>query len=185
MKIVFTGTGSTGKSTLLKRLQADPKFNDGTINFVDSITEEAKDKGYLINEEGTEETQIAIANIHKRILDENENFVASRCILDCYCYTWYLYSKGRVTLPCVFEVRQMLEDLFSRYDVVFYLEPEFKSVANNIRSTDTKFIQDVADVFKRTIPEKHLEVVPLRGTVDERMEKIYKVLEEKGLYERS
>ena len=187
MKIVFTGTGSTGKSTLLRELQNNPKFNNGNIDFIDSITETAKKMGYKINEGGTDETQLAIARIHEDNIENSEmnrrDFVASRCMLDCYCYSKYLYSTKQIKYDTMRMIEEYLKELYPVYDVVFYIRPEFNRVENGLRSTNQEFIDSVAEIFETTIEEKKLDVCILHGTVEERMKQIYAELKRRNLYE--
>jgi thymidylate kinase len=188
MKIVFTGTGSTGKSTLLKELQNNPKFNNGNIDFIDSITETAKKMGYKINENGTDETQLAIAQIHKDNIENSEinkrDFVASRCMLDCYCYSRYLYNTKQIKYGTMRMIEEYLRELYPAYDIVFYIRPEFDRVENGLRSTNQEFVDSVAKIFENTIKEKKLDVCILRGTVKERMKQIYAELRRRNhLYE--
>ena len=173
MKIVFTGSGSTGKSTLLRELQKDPRFKD--YKFFDSITKTAQDMGLKINTEGEDSTQKAIMSIHEEVL-KNDNFIASRCSLDCISYTVYLYNHGNISQSVFDELYDKFLELVKQYDLIFYIKPEFKPKDNGLRSTDQHFIDEVAENFEEIIQRENLNVHTLHGTVEERMSQIYGVL---------
>ena len=177
MKIGFSGTGSTGKITLLRELQKDKRFKD--YEFFDSITADAQKQGHTINEKGTDETQLAIMNIHKNNLKE-DNFVAGRTALDCWCYSIYLYNHDQISQTTLEYLGIMYQALIEQYDILFYVKPEFKAEGNGLRSTNQSFINEVAAIFEEIIKRDNLPVVEIHGTVPERMKQIYEALNERS-----
>ena len=91
MKISFTGTGCSGKSTLLKLCQE--KYGD-KFEYVTEVTRPIARKGLTINEGGDDSTQRAIIDAH---INNNrlKDVIMDRCIIDGLVYTNWLYKKVR------------------------------------------------------------------------------------------
>lgn len=176
MNIVFTGSGSTGKSTLLDLLRKEDRFKNFT--FLDSITADVRKRGFVINEQGTDETQLALAEVHKHNLEVYNNFIASRCMLDCYCYSVYLYNHNQIFPETLGALKGILLECLPRYDYIFYLKPEFKAVPNDLRSTNQSFINEVAEIFEDTVKSLGISnsIHELHGTIEERMNQMRTIL---------
>ena len=98
MVISFTGAQSTGKSTLLNKLEVEDRFRK--FNFVPEITRSLKKKYNLdINEDGNEFTQLITVNSHLyNYLDyKGKDVILDRCILDGLVYTTYQYHTKKVS----------------------------------------------------------------------------------------
>jgi len=89
----FTGAQSTGKTTLLNKCKDQYK---GTWNFVDEVTRKVLRKGYKINLNGDNITQLFILNEHLHNHTRSDNCILDRCILDGYVYTCCLCIRGLV-----------------------------------------------------------------------------------------
>ena len=63
-----------------------------------------------------------------------------------------------------------------KYDIIFYLSPEFDIIPDGTRSTDEKFRNEVVEIFEQLIKEFSLTVVKLTGTVEERLCAMKKIL---------
>lgn len=175
MKIAFTGAQSTGKTTLLEALKQNEKLRY-EYEFIDEITRRMIKKGLKINEEGSETTQLLIINEHiKNLL--YPNVIMDRCILDGVVYTRWLYEKGNVDRWVWDYAHKVFEKYKERYDYVFYLVPEFDIVDDGVRSTDAAFRNEIADLFESYIDiSGNLNIIPLTGSVEERLNRIYKTL---------
>lgn len=179
MKIAFTGVQSTGKTTLVNELKKNPVFKDYT--FSTNLTRQIKELGFKINEEASDETQIAIMIRHSENI-KNENLICDRCVLDCLSYTFYLYNHKKVSHETLAFLKSFFFDRYiNKYDVIFYLKPEFAMENDNVRSVDEEFRDEMVKIFDKIILEEKIPVVKLTGTVEERMKKIYETLKEKGL----
>ena len=171
MKIVFTGSQGTGKTTLVNILKSEyPNYKIAT-----NSTRDMHARGVKINKEGDAESQRILMDWHLRNL-ENDDFIADRCILDILCYTRYLASIGRIPVDFLDEQENTVAFDVDLYDKVFYIEPEFKVYADGIRSDDDKYQDDVAENFRYYIKMFEIPVIKLTGTVEERIEQIHREL---------
>lgn len=178
MKIAFTGAQSTGKTTLLESLKGNDMYKY-EYEFIDEITRRMVRKGLKINEEGSDTTQLLIMNEHiKNLL--YPNVIMDRCMLDGVVYTRWLYEKGNVS-KWVWEYAQnVFEKYVNRYDYIFYLTPEFKIVDDGVRSIDTTFRDEIADLFEQYITLFSIPVISLSGSVEERLQKVYTIINKDG-----
>ena len=88
---------------------------------------------------------------------------------------------------CSESTLKSIENLFSitKYDIIFYIEPEFNLIEDNFRSTNEKFRDDIKDIFEYYINKYNLKVIKLTGSnenrlrmfLDEIRKKIYNLIE--------
>ena len=184
MYITFTGAQSTGKSTLIEALKNNNLIKDH-FNFIESITRKIKAQGFKINEEGDDQTQLAMLRGHLSLLEnQDKDCIADRCLVDVCAYTLYLFETHKVSAEVTGKVLAHLKKSLCEYDVIFYLVPEFGVVADGTRSESITFRDRVADIYEMLISMiKTLgkEVYKLTGSVEERIDSVYKVLRERGV----
>lgn len=174
MKIAFTGAQSTGKTTLLQAVKANEDFRY-KYEFIDEITRRMIKKGLKINEAGGNTTQLLIMNEHiKNSL--YENVIMDRCVLDGVVYTHWLYTQGNVKYWVWEYSRRVFEHYVNRYDVIFYLKPEFEIEDDGVRSIDLSFRDEIAALFERYVRHIQIPVITLSGTVEERLEQFYSIV---------
>ena len=173
MLISFSGAQSTGKTTLLNKLKEDKNLSN--YKFIDEITRNIQRKGYKINEMGDSETQKLIMDSHLEN-SEFENAILDRCSLDGLCYTEYLYNKGNISEDVMNYTRDVFEKTIRKYDVIFYLKPEFEIVDDNIRSTNKEFQNEIVKLFDKNIEKYNVNVIQLTGSVEERLKTIYEYI---------
>lgn len=173
MKIAISGAQSTGKTTLINELRKIYQ-----VTFKTEITRELADKGYLINELGNDETQLAIMNSHKTRLQIDEDVVYDRCALDGVVYTHYLFLHNKVSLETLNISTEMFKDIINRYDIIFYLEPEFDIEDDGQRSSSKEFRDEIVCLFEQYINEYNINIRKLTGSVEERVNQFKNVLEE-------
>lgn len=167
MRIAFSGVQCTGKTTLLNELEK-LNLNHDVVKFV--VRDLVKTKNIKVNKEGNEDTQIQIVNQHLKNLECNNIFV-DRCLLDCMAYTTWMFNKGQINQNTFNYVKEKYDDNVNRYDIIFYLRPEFKIVDDGFRSLDIKFRDEVLEIFEDLVKDlKNVKV--LTGSVDERIKTI-------------
>lgn len=179
MKIYsFTGSHSTGKTTLLRKMKQDPQFTNWL--FIDEITRNIARNGAAINEKGDDNTQQLIIDSHW----DNMNFVSGckgkildRWALDGYVYTKYLHSLGRISDSTLERSYNQLMYLKNTLTGVFYIRPEFDIVSDGVRSEDAQFRKDIADLFEQCIMQFSIKVILLKGTVEQRYNTILSYME--------
>lgn len=173
MLISFSGAQSTGKTTLLNKLKENKKLSN--YIFIDEITRKIQKQGYKINELGDSETQKLIMDSHLEN-SKLENAILDRCSLDGLCYTEYLYNKGNISNEVMNYTKDVFEKTIRKYDVIFYLKPEFEIVDDNIRSTNKEFQNEIVKLFDKNIEKYNVNVIQLTGSVEERLKTIYEYI---------
>jgi nicotinamide riboside kinase len=168
MKIAITGAHCTGKTTLVEELEKIPELAK-KFAFRGNITRKIKKSGKQINENGDDETQLLVIAQHI----ENyipKDVILDRCALDGLVYTTYLYEKGKVSKQTLRIAEAVFENL--EYDIKFYVKPEFEIIKDGVRSVEKEFQDRVAQLFEEYIESYKLCVVPITGTVAERVKTI-------------
>lgn len=181
MRIAISGAQSTGKSTLLAALRAHPKFKDFVVR--DETTRNVL-RGVLgvekmeINENGTDDTQRLIIAQHlaNSINAHGPNVLYDRCALDGVVYTHYLYMHNKVSKQTFRIAQSIFENV--RYDIWFYIPPEFEPIRDGERSVNTEFRDDIVKLFDEYIASYGIPTVNLSGTVEERVAQVIRIMEE-------
>jgi nicotinamide riboside kinase len=178
MRIAFTGAQSTGKTTLLEAIKQNEEFRY-KYEFIDEITRRMIKKGLKINEAGGNTTQLLIMNEHiKNLL--YEDVIMDRCMLDGLVYTDWLYWEGKVKTWVYEYAKNVFDHYINRYDLIFYLKPEFDIVDDGVRSVDIKFRNEIVERFERYIKHVQVPVIILSGTVEQRLEQFYNTINNHG-----
>lgn len=181
MIISFSGAQSTGKSTLLTKLQKEERFSE--YSFVPEITRGIKKKyGLNINEDGDEFTQLLTVNSHLyNYLDfKGKDVVLDRCILDGMIYTTYQYHMKKVPIEIYKYSEYLFSKLIGELDIIFYTEPDIPLVDDGERSSNKEFRDIIVNLFEEAIDHYKINVVRLKGTVDNRLETIYNTFDNYG-----
>ena len=159
MKISFTGTGCSGKSTLLKKCREH--YGD-KFTYVTEVTRPIARKGLPINEDGGDETQNAIINAH---IENNklDNVIMDRCIVDGYVYTTWLFSEHKVSADTYDYAWNTFNDMIKDLDIIFYCCPlEMKD--DGERSTNENFQKDICQIMTQLLyQEPYFQ--PFQGTL--------------------
>ena len=171
MRAAITGAQSTGKSTLLNALKKEYP----NIKFVEEITRDLKAQGYKINEEGDDDTQVQIMNLHKKYSNSDEDVIYDRCALDGIVYTHYLYNQGNISEDVFQKSLDIFHEIINSYDKICYLKPEFDIVDDGERSTNKTFRDEIVDLFEQYIRFYNINVIVLTGSVEERVQQFKEV----------
>jgi len=175
MKIGITGAQSVGKTTLLNALRSEKLFKDYTI--CDEVTRRVKGYGLPINESGTDITQRLIMNEHIVNVFMSGNMITDRTALDGLVYSIYLNNKKQISDSTLKYVRDVFHKVWSSYDHVFYIEPEFEIVDDGVRSVNKQFRDEIAELFELTIEKEKLSMLRVKGSVRDRVNTIIDFLE--------
>ena len=173
MKIAFTGTHSTGKTTLLNELKKVHNFEGFT--FVEEITRTLKKQGYVINEMGGDETQQMVMDSHIKAINF-ENSILDRCALDGIVYTHYLFNNNQVSDEVFQSAFQTFLKLIWKYDIILHLKPEFDIVEDGVRSSNKEFQNEIDVLFDKYIDLFNIKTYRLSGSVEERLEQIKEIV---------
>lgn len=176
MRIGITGAQSCGKTTLLTDLLKKKEFDGYTV--CNEVTRSLAKKGFKINEEGDDATQLAIMNVHIDNL-KNENMITDRTALDGYVYTAYLEYKQQVSSETLIAAHKIFIDIIDDYDIIFYVKPEFELEDDGVRSTNPEFRSEIARIFESVIgqnKDRLKKLVPLSGTPEKRVQQVMKAI---------
>lgn len=175
MKIAFTGTHGTGKTTLLNKMKAMSPYSH-TYTFIDEITRRMVKKGIPINEGGSDITQLLIMNSH---LSNNlkDDVIMDRCALDGVVYTRWMYNKGKVSEWVMNYAEELFQMIIGDYDRIFYLVPEFSIEDDGVRSVHLEFRNEIVTVFNQYITDHKIPVIRLSGSVEHRLKKVIEKIE--------
>jgi thymidylate kinase len=172
MKIAISGAHGQGKTTILNSLRHLSVFKDYV--FVDSPTRTLQ-ANYLINENGTQDTQVSIMYKHYvNVMTNGNNIILDRCALDGISYSTYFKSK--IDAGIFSSLQQMYLFLMKQYDIVFYINPELKLTSDGVRSLDVGFFNDVKNTFENLIEENKHNVTRLSGSNEQRIATILNTL---------
>ena len=165
MKILLTGAQGTGKSTILKELE-----KEGFKTITEVVRNLAK-TGVNVNEMGDEEGQNIIFKTYQKLLNENDDYVSDRCLIDVAAYTRYSVCKGKIHPSLLWEQLEDVEDfvLKNPKSVVFYFPIEFPVVDDGFRSTDEEYRKKIDENIKNILDGRHIPYIEVRGTVEERL----------------
>lgn len=142
-RVALVGASSTGKTTVYELLKSKlPKWE-----FVNESTRTVQRYGFLINEEGTDETQLAISSFHLAALLNPYNLVLDRCYLDLVVYT----DEERVSDSTYHFIQDMFERVKGEYTHVVYFPIEFEAVEDGVRSVDEDWRQYIDGRFRRLL----------------------------------
>lgn len=152
MRIAFSGTANTGKSTLIKNFLAvwnQYKTPDKTYRDV------IKEKNLSHSSSTTIDTQWEILNF---MIDQLQSYnkgckvVFDRCPLDNLAYTLWAYEKGvkgfdkAYVDKCITLTKESMRHL----DIIFLLEYDssIKIQEDDLRDTNVEYIKEVDNIFK-------------------------------------
>lgn len=123
MKIGFTGSHGTGKTSLMNKLGTLSEFAD--YELVGSTSREVKRMGLPINQEATPYSQLLITNMRDLVEHwAGLNFISDRTVLDSMAYTAYQFDHVWPKTEEVYTVlnvsRLITANSMKKYDHVFY-----------------------------------------------------------------
>ena len=104
------------------------------------------------------------------------NVLVDRCVLDCMAYTIWMWRHHKINRETYNNCFKMFLDNIMKYDIIFYLSPEFDIIPDGTRSTNNTFRDEVVSIFEQLIENFSLTVVRLAGTVEERLNAMKKIL---------
>lgn len=170
MVIGFTGAHGTGKSTLLQAMINWPELQGHA--FVPGLTRMQSKNGVKINKEGNFEGQKALTKTMCWHLKNLPRLVVDRTLLDIYAYTVYQRDHKLITSHQLNYIRTQARAHQNKFDVVFYIRPEFEIKGDGVRNADPAFQLEIAAAIEHAICNEPLgtkRIILLSGTVEERL----------------
>lgn len=174
MKIAFTGTHSTGKTTLLEALRTEPSLSH--FYFDANVTRWVKSLGFAINEHTSSESQEI--NMLKRVANLNtyDNLIADRSIADVLAYS---INSDMVTKESLKYQQDLVDNNIHKYDILFYIPPVFPGVDDGERAVGEEYRAKIDASIIRIVNPRPLNVYVLdQLSIRERLQKIMDVINE-------
>jgi len=142
---------------------------------VESHTRALKSKGMQINEKGSDETQVAVMDIHHsnyvkfNTKTNTKTFITDRCVLDGIVYTEWLSNTDRIHKNILSYASKIFMDIKDKIDILFYCEPvEYRDDTD--RKLSKRDHEIICNLFESYIGMFDLnQVVRLKGSVEERL----------------
>lgn len=149
MRIAISGTGSIGKTTLIKDfLQQWSNYQTPEKTYRDFL-------GDKHSSNGCEETQWNILNFMVEELqkyDKDSNVIFDRCPLDNLVYTLWLFEKGKVSKAFVDKCIPIIRESMRFLDIIFFIPITAAAKVviedDGKRDADPVFISEIDNLFK-------------------------------------
>ncbi len=170
----FTGPSSSGKTTLQKMCQIDyPQFEyifDTTRPILELTNKVILDSEKVM----LRQTMILAEHTRNSFL---KNTILNRCIVDGFIYTqWFCREHKYLGWLDSYSV-ELFDRLFLTYDKFFYCSPVgVPHIDDGVRGEDNSFKQWTTDKFDQILTNYPGRVIRLEGSIEERYNKVRKVL---------
>lgn len=176
MVIGFCGAAGTGKTTLVEELFKLPEFQHyKRYTNVQRTLHNYLGSKFPHSSKTNNISQISItSNFILQLLIEKD-LICDRSLIDAFMYS--ILAKD-VTIS------EELEDIFSKglelYDIIFYTPLEFKIEEDGFRDSNMEYIEQTDYKIQEYINkyQDKVKIIKVTGTVEERMNKILKELDE-------
>lgn len=173
MKIGFTGSHSTGKSTLVAKLVSDyPHFAKHTN--ASRILSQSLPLFKNNNDADITSQSVIVGSICLDLL-QNQDLIADRTIIDTIAYTIVNDNLGKSVAEDLWRV---FGPAATQYDIIFYTPIEFPLTPDGTRCEDETYRRDVDKAIFQLLNDKQIPYVVLSGSVDERVDTMWRVINE-------
>lgn len=152
MRIAFSGTANTGKTTLVKDfLTVWPMYSTPEKSYRDLIVDDNIQHSKHVTKQGQKAILDFMVDQMKGKTPE-DNVVYDRCPLDNVVYSMWANDRGISDIDdefiskCIKQVRESLKDL----DIIFWV-PYSERIAiahDNMRETDVEYITEINNIFE-------------------------------------
>lgn len=180
LKIAFTGSHSTGKTTLIERVEKD--YVD-KIYFIKEVARNVIAKGFPFGKDANIYSYITYVNDQIKAemsFDETKYKVllSDRTILDTACYAVINKSLPRPFIPD--SLIEMLERVWFHeknfYDCFVYFPIEFSMVADNVRPSGEEYRQQVSNLILEMLQKHKVKYLTVSGSVEQRYSQFKQLL---------
>ena len=181
MRIAVIGPQNTGKSTFIKDfLKEFPHYKTPKETYRDVV----KSKKLTINQKTNEESQREIRDfMYKQFCHSvDKNVIFDRSLIDNYVYTYAQYVEGKISKTFLEESEDLMKEVLHSVDMYFFIPASLSvSLVNDeLRDTDSKFIDEVNGYFLKTLfelaREQRIIIKIISGTRKERIKKVKELL---------
>ena len=174
-RIAIVGSFSTGKTTtaeiLAQRL---------ALPLLPEVAREVVELGFKLDKDASPETETLIFLRQYNNELATEEFVGDRSLIDVLAYAgWVLANRERTKEFYLWDecVKLAERRLRTSYSHVFYLPIEFPIVLDGLRPDDPEFQKDIDERILGLLRANDIEYQTITGGIEERVEKIEKLLD--------
>ena len=189
MKIAFTGTHITGKTTLLNDFKQFLSSVDSThalygksLGCISGIARNIISRGFPLNKDGNMDSYVNYINdqleAEKKMLDY-DIFISDRTLLSPLAYSRVNKNLPRPFIPDYFI--NMMENIWllekQRYDLYLYFPMEFTICINDsVHPSDEKYRSDIDGMIHNLLEIHEVNHTHITGSKEERMHSLLKIL---------
>jgi deoxyadenosine/deoxycytidine kinase len=190
MKISFSGTPKSGKSSLLEEVKKilSLKYNVEAVDeissknpFDDDKKSEFRSQFFYMTTQVNEENIKSIA--------APDILLCDRSVLDQWIY-WQKHIKNQNMTPSLGDKSKILENIYQfwmkTYDLVFLIrldnrEYEKRNSGNEFRKVTTEYMKETESLFSQAIEDYNLKVHEIwnNNSLDESAQNIIQIISEK------
>lgn len=160
MKLIFSGTHGTGKTTAFNSLKKYPEFRNHV--FITEVVRNLAKYGLKINRVADINSQKIIFDTYHKILTENNDYVSDRGLIDVLAYSMFLANKNRANNnnkefnELIQNQISILKNFILKTDelVMVYFPIQFPLHADGIRDTDPDFQKKIDNNIRHILFEK-------------------------------
>lgn len=196
MKISFSGTPKSGKSSLLEEVKKilALKYNVEAVEeispknpFDDDKKSEFRSQFFYMT------TQVNEENL--KSLNAPDLLLCDRSVLDQWIY-WKKHIKSQTLTPTLEEKNKLLENVFQfwmkTYDLVFLIrldskEFEKRDTGNEFRKVTSDYVKETEQLFSQAIEDYNLKVHEIwnNNSLDESAQQIIQIISEKMILDEA
>ena len=174
LRIAIVGSFSTGKTTtaeiLARRID---------LPLLPEVAREVVELGFKLDKDASPETETLIFLRQYNNELSTPEFVGDRSLIDVMAYAgWVLDNRPRTKEFYLWDecIKLAERRLRTSYSHVFYLPIEFPIVFDGLRPDDPAFQAEIDERILGLLRGNDIEFETVTGSVEERIEKIEKVL---------
>ncbi|MBS8122528.1 ATP/GTP-binding protein [Candidatus Vampirococcus lugosii] len=168
MKIAISGAHGVGKTNLLEKLELEnyTKINEIARELIEIM-------GNPKNMEPIDKSNFQHNVFIQQLIQEKKakNFISDRSIYDILAYSEGLYC---------YDFLEKVANLKKRYDAIFYIPIEFELENDGVRFEGIEFQKEIDNRIVDLLEIFYPDYYTLTGTVEERTEKFYNIVNKLG-----
>jgi len=178
--IVFAGTQSVGKTTLVKAtIPLLQELYNKPVYHIAEVARKLSAQGHTINSASNGTTQRLIEDGYaaEEAANADKVLIADRSVIDRYSYT--LLSKAVEDVSLVQWYEHFIPSTCAKYSHIFFipLSDDVKLEVDGVRSSDEDFRKAVDTTQQMIINKFNIKVTRLHGSTEQRLVQIKKALQ--------
>ena len=181
LNLAFTGSHSTGKTTLLNDIREALK-NEMQINYITEVARGIIRKGYPLNMDANVDSYVHYINDQLNAEAINmkgcDLFISDRTLLDPVAYAIVNSKLPRPYIPDYFI--DMMKNVWlleqKKYDLYIYFPIEFPMDYDGVRPSDEKYRKDIDEEIQHLLDENGVSYKKVSGSREQRKRILIKII---------